>query len=212
MALVLGATGLFLYLRSAADLDNTINDGLRSRAADVVTLIKEADSGLSEGRHGYDAGTESFAEIVDPGGRVLDSAPQVGGHLLLSRSELLRARTQTILVDRGPAPGLGDRSRLLATPARARGRPVVVVVGDSIETRTEALKNLLGLLLIGGPAALLLAAIAGYGVAAAALRPVEEMRSRAAEITTAEPGQMLPVSPAKDEVARLGTTPDRGGD
>ena len=65
---------------------------------------------------------------------------------------------------------------------------------------------MIGLLLIGGPIALLLAALAGYGVAAAALRPVEEMRSRAAEISTAEPRQLLPVSPAQDEVSRLGTT------
>jgi two-component system OmpR family sensor kinase len=206
MALVLGATGLFLYLRFSADLDSAINDGLRSRAADVVALSKEADSGLSEGRHGFGASTESFAEIVDARGRVLDSAPQVGGHLLLSRSELRTARHQTIFLNRGPLPGLHDQSRLMATPARAHGRPVVIIVGTSTETRTTALGNLLRLLLIGGPIALLLAALAGYGVAAAALRPVEEMRSRAAEISTAEPRQLLPVSPAQDEVARLGTT------
>jgi signal transduction histidine kinase len=61
-------------------------------------------------------------------------------------------------------------------------------------------------LLIGGPVALLLASIAGYGVAAAALRPVEAMRSRAADISAAVPDQRLPVPPSRDEIARLGTT------
>src|SRR5262249_46402365 len=48
MALVLGSIGLFVYLRFRAELDSTINSGLRSRAADVAALVKEADSGLSE--------------------------------------------------------------------------------------------------------------------------------------------------------------------
>jgi two-component system, OmpR family, sensor kinase len=43
-------------------------------------------------------------------------------------------------------------------------------------------------------------------VAAGALRPVEAMRLRAAEISTAEPDQRLPVPPSGDEIARLGTT------
>jgi signal transduction histidine kinase len=43
-------------------------------------------------------------------------------------------------------------------------------------------------------------------VAAAALKPVEAMRSRAAEISAAEPDRRLPVPPTHDEVARLGKT------
>ena len=41
---------------------------------------------------------------------------------------------------------------------------------------------------IAGPLALLLASLAGYGLAAAALRPVEAMRRRAAAVTAATPG------------------------
>src|SRR5215217_3287245 len=46
----------------------------------------------------------------------------------------------------------------------------------------EAVASLGTLLLIGGPITLLLAALAGYGATAAALRPVERMRARAAQI------------------------------
>ncbi len=204
MALVLGATGVFLYLRFGADLNSTINDGLRSRAADVAALVKEADSGLSEGRLGDRA--ESFAEILDRRGRVFDSTPEVGGHVLLTRAELQRAQRGPVFLDRGPLPGLQDESRLLALPVRAQGQRLVVVVGTSTETRTESLASLLRWLLIGGPVALLLASIAAYGVAAAALRPVEAMGARAAEISAAEPDRRLPVPPTGDEVARLGVT------
>jgi two-component system, OmpR family, sensor kinase len=76
----------------------------------------------------------------------------------------------------------------------------------STAAQADSLDDLLQLLLIGGPVALLLASLAAYWVAAAALRPVEEMRARAAQVSTAEPEQRLPVPPTDDEIARLGAT------
>jgi len=206
MALVLGATGVFVYLRFSSELDATINSGLRSRASDVASLVKEADSGLQEGRQNLVGGSESFAEVLSAGGRVSDSSPAVGHQVLLTPAELRRALRGPIFVDRGPLPGLEDESRLLAVPVTVRGHEQVVVVGTSTDARGESLIDLAQLLLLGGPFALLLASIAAYGVAAAALKPVEAMRSQAAEISAAEPDRRLPVPPSRDEVARLGTT------
>jgi signal transduction histidine kinase len=207
MALVLGATGVFVYVRFAAELDSTINSGLRSRAADVAALVREADTGLREG-HGNPVGPgESFAEVLTPAGGVSDASPALGGHVLLPPADLRRALQGQIIVDRGPSPGLEEKSRLLAIPVGAGGRRhVVVVVGTSTEARDESLGDLAQLLLIGGPIALLLGSLAAYWVAAAALRPVDAMRARAAEISAAEPEQSLPVPPSGDEIARLGTT------
>jgi two-component system OmpR family sensor kinase len=207
MALVLGATGVFVYLRFANELDATINSGLRSRASDVASLIREAESGLQEGhRQDLVGRQESFAEVLDARGKVTDSSPIVGQHVLLTPAQLRQALRNPVLVDRGPLPGLQEQLRLLAVPVKARGRELVVVVGTSTEERDESLMDLAQLLLIGGPVALLLASLAAYGTAAAALKPVEAMRSRAAEISAAEPEQRLPVPPTHDEVARLGTT------
>ena len=58
-------------------------------------------------------------------------------------------------------------------------------------------------MLIAAPIALLLASFLAYGLATAALRPVESMRRRAAAI---EHGGRLPVPDTNDEIARLGTT------
>jgi two-component system OmpR family sensor kinase len=206
MALVLGAIGVFVYLRFASELDATINSGLRSRASDVASLIREADSGLREGQRNFVGRAESFAEVLDRHGRVSDSSLAVGQRVLLTPAELTRALRGPIFLDHGPLPGLEDQSRLLAVPVTARGQERVVVVGTSIAARNESLTDLAQLLLVGGPIALLLASLAAYGVAALALKPVEAMRSRAAEISTAEPNQRLPVPPTRDEVARLGTT------
>jgi signal transduction histidine kinase len=206
MALVLGATGVFVYLRFAAELDSAIDSGLRSRASDVAALVREADSGLREGRGNPVGPGEGFAEVLTAGGRVSDASPALHGHTLLTPADLRRALRGQVVLDRGPAPGLEEKSRLLAIPVSAMGQKRVVVVGTSTEDRDESLADLAQLLLIGGPVALLLASLAAYWVAAAALRPVEAMRARAAEISAAEPDHRLPVPPTRDEVARLGTT------
>jgi two-component system OmpR family sensor kinase len=206
MTIVLGAIGLFVYLRFKAELDATINAGLRSRAADVAALVREADSGPGERRGNLVGRSESFAEVLEPGGRVIDSTASIAGHDLLSAAELTRAERAPTILDRGPLPGLQDESRLLAIPVVSHDQRLVVVVGTSTEARGESLSDLLQLLLIGGPIALVLASLAAYGVAGAALRPVEAMRARAAEISSAEPEDRLPVPPTHDEIARLGDT------
>jgi signal transduction histidine kinase len=81
-----------------------------------------------------------------------------------------------------------------------------VVVGTPLEARDDALATLRTELLVGGPAALLLASLIGYLIAAAALRPVERMRTRAAAISANRLSERLPIAASRDEIARLGET------
>ncbi len=207
MALVLGATGVFIYLRFSSELDATIDSGLRSRAGDLASLISQTDAGPKDGRGSLVGREDNFAQVLDASGRVTDSSPSVGGGSLLDRGELSRALHGPLTLNRGPQRGLTENSRLLAIPVRGRsGAERVVVVGTSTEPRDESLEDLVQLLFIGGPVALLLASVAAYWVAAAALRPVEAMRAQAAEISAARPDKQLPVPASGDEIARLGTT------
>jgi signal transduction histidine kinase len=204
MALVLAATGLFLYLRLGAQLDQTLNDGLRSRAGDVSALVQQADKGLTDAvrTQGGDVGA-SPAQILDSGGRVFDATPGFQQRPLLSAAELRHLSARSRFFDRRQASG---PVRLLATPVHAQGRNLVVVVGASLEDHNQARANLGVLLLIGGPLVLLLAALAGYGLATGALRPVESMRARAAVISAEDADKRLPLSGARDELQRLGET------
>src|SRR5215216_2613755 len=177
MAIVLGAAGLFVYARMHAELDNTIEQSLRARIADVAP---------------------GDAQVVEDG-QVIDIGDAAA---LLSADELAQARRRTILIDKEHLRGTDDPIRLLATPAGG----AVAVAGTAIDDRNEALHSLALLLLVGGPITLLLASLAGYGATAAALRPVERMRRRAAAIQAAELGTRLPVGPADDEIRRLGET------
>jgi two-component system, OmpR family, sensor kinase len=207
MALVLMATGAFVYLRMKTELENTVDSGLRSRGGDVSAMVQEADVGLTRsGRSPLTERGENLAQVLSADGRVLDATPRYRSRPLITRSELRRALRGTVFVERRHVGGLDSPVRLLATPVRAGDRQMVAVVGALLDDRDEALHRLLVLLVIGGPVALVLASLAGYGVAAAALRPVESMRREAADVSVSEPGRRLPVPPADDEIARLGTT------
>jgi signal transduction histidine kinase len=207
MAVLLAGTGLFLYLRLGSALNATVDRGLRTRAADLTVLIRQADSGLTEsGRSPLTEQGENLAQVLDVRGRVVDAAPHLRSHALLSPAEVRRALRGTFVVEHASSPTEQERVRILATPVRAQGRRVIVVVGSAVEPVESAQDQLGQLLIIGIPVALLLASIAGYGAAAGALRPVEHMRRRAQEIQASRPGRRLPVPPSRDEVARLGET------
>jgi two-component system, OmpR family, sensor kinase len=209
MAVVLAAMALFLYLRLGAALDRTIEQSLRSRADDVTALLHETESGLLERQPTQLAEQgQGFAQVVDHSGVVVDTTLSLAGRPLLDDAQLARATSATIMVDRAPFPGSDDPIRVLATPTTDEdtGRPLVVVVGASLEERADALEGLRRQLYLGGPVALLLSSLLAYTLAGAALRPVESMRREAEAVSATEPGRRLPLPPARDEIARLGET------
>lgn len=204
MAVVLAGVGMFVYLRLATELDAAITQGLRTRAADVTALIRQADSGLAQsGRSPLTEQGENLAQIVSATGKIVDSTPSLRRRPVLTSDQLRRASRGTIFVTSSRPD---DGARLLATPVTAQDQRLVIIVGSSLEDRNDAVRNLGGLLLVGGPVTLLLAALAGFGALTAALRPVESMRRQAAAIHDATPGQQLPVPVANDEISRLGDT------
>ena len=110
--------------------------------------------------------------MLDDAGRVLGASAGHANPPLLSAAEI-RARERSAQLI-----GRGNRYRLYAMPAQGGRR--IVVAGVSLATRDAALDKLDDSFWIGVPAALVLASIAAYFLAAAALAPVERMRVRAA--------------------------------
>jgi signal transduction histidine kinase len=207
MAALLAATGAFVYFRLGSSLDAAINSGLRARSGDLAALVRQSGGSLGGGRRA-DVGEpgDSFAQVLRTDGTTLDATPNAGSAPLLSPDEVARAARGSIMVDRTRLPAFDDSARLLALPVSADGRRLVLVVGASTEARGETLKGLLIQLLVAAPIALVLASLLAYGLATAALRPVESMRRRAAAIRPSDRGQRLPVPNTDDEIARLGET------
>jgi two-component system OmpR family sensor kinase len=198
MAVVLTATGLFVYQRQASNLNQSIERSLRARAADVAALAQQSDTGLAAAR-------AQVAQLIDASGRVLDRTPGLPSRPLLGPALLAAARSgKPVTTDVRLA---GDQPvRLLADAVRAQDQKLVIIVGQSLVERNGALSDLGGVLLVGGPLALLLASLAGYVLTGAALRPVEAMRRQAERISAAEPEQRLPPAGGNDELGRLGRT------
>jgi signal transduction histidine kinase len=205
-AILLVALGLFIYLRFASRLDNTINQDLRTRATQISRELHRPDIAEGGGGRFLVEEPESFAQILSPGGAAIAPRSGPASTAFISRSTLAAAARRPTFVDETRVPLSHDPVRLLAEPASFRGRPAIVVTGTPLDDRADSLANLRDLLISGGAAALLIASLVGYLAVAAALRPVDAMRRRAGEISAAEPSERLPVGPADDELSRLGET------
>ena len=210
LMVVLAAVGVFLHTKLSTDVDITLERDLRSRADQLEAHLRQAStSGLPPGHSEDLEPEETIAQILTPDGRVLEASSYA--HVqLLTPEQLQVAANQELFVDR-PADVLLDESvRIFAKPVQARGQSYVVLVTDSLEDRAEALASIFGVELVGLTAALLASCGIGYWVSGLALRPVEDLRRRAAAISGDDLADAartpLPVSPVNDEIGRLGRT------
>jgi signal transduction histidine kinase len=175
-ALVLIAAAAFVYVQLRADLDESVDAALASRATAV------AASGAATGVAGDSE--DGLAQVQSRDGQLVDSA---GG---------ARSAVEPVSGER-QVPGIDGTVRVLARPTGAE----LVVVGQSLDDRDEVLAGLIAAFAIGGPLAIALASLLGYALAGAGLRPVEAMRRRAAA-----GDERLPLPAAHDEIRRLGET------
>jgi len=202
LGLVLAALGVVVYARFEDSLNDNTDQALRSRATDIAAVIERSGPRIPGAGDRFVESEESFAQILDEQGRVVDGSSRADSRALLSADELRKAREGSLTVSREDAVEKGDPARLFAVPVDG----FTLVVGQATDDNEESLATLRLLLALGLPIALALASLAGYAVAAAALHPVEAMRRKAADVSEERPGERLPIPPADDEIRRLGET------
>lgn len=157
MALVLAGFGAFLFVQTRSQLDESVDNSLEVRAADLAarppggTVI---DQPLDP--------EDSFTQVIGAGGDVEATTDQIGDQPVVSSAGSF---------DLEGVDGLDGRVRVLAVPLDD-GR--IAVAGASLEDRDESVRNLALLLALGGPASLLLAGFGGWWVAGRALDPLEK--------------------------------------
>ncbi len=201
MAVVLAGAGLFIYVRVGGALLSSVDQRLRAQAQEVGGRVEH-------GRAAFDRDTADgpvVAQLVNGGGIVVQSTPRTLRPILTGKARTSALAGATVLRT-SAITGLANDWRVLAVPARVGGGRGAIVVAESLEPREEALHRLVREFMLGGSVALLLAILAGYAVAAAALRPVEAMRRRAAAIGAGTTEKRLPVPPTRDELTRLAET------
>ena len=199
MALVLAATGFFIYQRVGSTLITSVDQNLRGQAVEAARHVTQGRSVLDRDV----PGGPTIGQLVGADGRLRQTTP-AGLPALVSGSTLRKVVGGRTVLRTADIPGVDGEWRILAGPAQD-GRAAVVVAA-SLGSREEALDRLLRQFLIGGPLALAIVTLAGYVLAASALRPVEAMRRRAASIGASTPGARLPSPRTRDELSRLAET------
>jgi len=184
MAAVLAGSGWFLYARLDSHLATGLDRELQVRSQDLAALVRQPNGVLATDSAGrFIERGESFAQLLDSSGRVVDATRPLGTTPLLDARELRAAERNAIYADRQSIPGLDEPSRLLAAPVTRASRRFVLVVGATRQDNADTLAAFRDELLIAGPIALLLACGVGYLLAGVSLRQVESMRRRAAATT-----------------------------
>jgi signal transduction histidine kinase len=197
MALVLLAVGALTVAQTKESLDEAITESLSYRLANLRPIAAATDPSLGGGN------PDIAQQIIAPDGQVLAATSNLTGQAALSPSELDTARRRPLVTDHSRLGNLQGPVRVAAGPVPG-GR--VVVAAQSLADRDAAVADLRNELATGFPIVLIAAAIGAYLLAAAALRPVERMRARAAGISASDAHARLPVPPARDEIHYLGIT------
>ena len=196
-AVITGAVLLLVLQRYA--LVRVLDQSATKTARDIAaqfddgrgpTLVTATTSGISA------------VQVVNGADDVIARSPGADAHTsLITPSELRAVRN-------------GSRPTVDSSTSNARLRVVGHKVGSStvlvftdVDRVDDSLRILTRAALIGGPLAVLLMALASYGVVALTLRPVAALRHGAADITAAGLAkQRLPVPSAQDEIHRLAVT------
>ncbi len=202
MALVLVATGAFVYVRVGGALLTSVDQTLGAQFAEASSRVQDGEPLVDRDA----ADVAPVEQLVTSSGQIVSSTPVSLPPVLdpSRRAQVIAGRTVRESSD--DFVGLKDRWRMLAEPIEVGGVREALVLAEPLTQRRETLDRLRREFLIAAPAALILAVLSGYLLAAASLRPVEAMRRRAAAITAATPGTRLPVPAARDEISRLAQT------
>jgi len=201
MTLLLVGLGAVAYLSMGRALLDEIDSGLEFRAAATLAsstafTVERPNPKLQEPR-------EAFAQLITRRGHVVRASFGFNAPLLHA-DELAGVRGPTFFQRR--VPHVVGTARLLAVPFDSSADPAVLVVGTTLADRTDALRQLSEVFLIGGPAAIAIACLAGWIVAGWALHPMERMRQQASAITASGLDRRLTIPPARDELRSLAQT------
>jgi two-component system OmpR family sensor kinase len=210
-ALALSSIGGWVFLHQLRNgLNASVDSSLRVRADALVQKVQDSGTNLDfqdAGSTALLAANESIAQVVGPGGRVVDSSQAAGNSIVISKSALVAAQHGTAYSE-GVVPGDRQAVRFLATPVHRSEGTYVVIVGTSLASADDAVSRVRTGMLLGGILTVAIATIGAWLLGRFALRPVERMRREVAAISEFDEITRLDVPSTHDEIALLGNTMD----
>ena len=203
VTVLLAAAAWVLLLSLESALLHDQDDASLARARDLAGLV--GDGRLPSTIRGV--GDDSFAQVIARDRSVMASTRNIAGQgpVLPPDAPGLLSGVHTVQA-RDDGTDL-ETYRSWAVPAvTPGGARVLVVVGGSAESVSEAVAELRGLLALGVPLTVLALGLLTWFVVGRALRPVHVINAEVAEISAADLTRRVPVPPTGDEVAHLAAT------
>lgn len=190
--------GLVLIAVLGVTLQRSVDEVAAQTGEDVAALI--AEGALP---NPVPVAGEQVVQVVDGQGRVLATSINADRLVpMLRDSELAEVRDGGRLFVGGERIGVDGAVRVVAVPA---GDATVLVAKPMADLR-HSVRVVSHILLIAFPLLLVGLAAVTWRLVGATLRPVEELRAGAAEITATGGPATLPVPEAHDEIYRLAVT------
>ena len=151
---------------------------------------------------GSPAPGEYVVQVIDSSGRVRGASADAGTAPMLTPAELSQARLRLLTATKTDE---NERERLMAQPL-PHHRGWVAVAGVSLEALDRTLSDVSRELLIAGAVFVAAAGLGAYGLARAALAPVERLRREVASLSERDQAPGVRVPRTRDEIAALART------
>lgn len=207
-ALVLIAFAVAIYLYFSNGLLNVIDASLHSHAERFAQAVGHPSASEEPSQPGVLMLVPQFVSVLDREGKVTDQIPDAEGHEVpVIKPALERAKSewkpQFDEVSLSPT----EHARIITWPARDEdGEMFFVVVGQSLRDVQRAEKQLLLLLAVSNPIALLLAGLGGLWLASRTLSPVDRLTRAAERIGRGNLTERVEEPRSRDEIGRLAAT------
>jgi heavy metal sensor kinase len=206
LALLVFATAI--YVSFSRGLLNTIDASLNNHAERIAQAVGHPSATEEASQPGVLILVPQFVSVLNKDGKVTDQILDAEGHAVPITSPAL----ERVVKDWKPeydevALSETEHARTITWPARDEdGELFYVVVGQSLKDVERAQKQLLLLLAIANPIALLLASVGGLWLANKALRPVDRLTRAAERIGRGNLSERVTVPRSHDEIGRLAET------
>jgi len=207
-ALVLIAFAVAIYVYFSRGLLNTIDASLRSHAERIAQAVGHPSSVEELNQTGGLVLAPQFVSVLDKDGKVTDQILDTEGHEVpIIQPDLERATTTWRPQFDEVSLSASERVRIITLPARDEDNEIFfVVVGQSLRDIQPVEKQLVLLLAIANPLALLLASLGGLWLANKALKPVDRLTRAAERIGRGNLSERVEEHQSHDEIGRLAAT------
>ncbi|HET8675750.1 MAG TPA: ATP-binding protein [Blastocatellia bacterium] len=207
-AAVLLAFAVAIYLYLSRGLLATIDTSLWNQADRIAQGVGHPSIAEEMSQPAVLMLTPQFVSIVNQEGRVTDQILDIQGHEVpVSQATIDRAAREWKPQYEEASITPTEQARIITWPARDEdGEVFFVVVGQSLKELQQAQRQLLLLLAISNPVALLLASLGGLWLANTALKPVDRITRTVERIGRGNLSERVEEPRTKDEIGRLAAT------